>query len=475
MGAKQTAIVVGVLAVLAVLVGGVAYFALDHESSDVRRPDDHVRRNDSSPTPALRGHEVSEREGAASAAPVPPTAVAPERREPTLPTRSQLRAMGLLPKTPPGVLEAILLDGTVPLDRGIGILWRAGEGGGPDSIPANREPGETRVMARDGVFRFDGLAKARWFVGVDIGDGVKRIPNEGMFRTAQEDESERIPILLGDATIHGTVFDEAGRKAAGLRVRIGVQTGADLGNMIAETRTDAYGDYEVGRLPGGGLGGVTVAFAGTLDDGRSTRSLRVPLPAGQRTRVDVGSREGVPRLTGTLRFPDGEPILGARRIMLERRDPEEAVELFVGPGGNYDQRVARGRWRVAVWHPEGGFDTPIPLGITVLEQSLDVGSGDLAYDLVLPGARIRGVVRASDAVPKSPRWATLRRKGGDGRQLSVDVGADGTFILIGIKPGTYELHTGVGVSETVRIRSATVEVTVKDGDAEIRRDLELVR
>jgi RNA polymerase sigma factor (sigma-70 family) len=460
-----TKVVFAAVAVLtAAALGGGAWLLLSHDA--VERVPEVVAVEDPEPTsgPSLEGsvrspevREVAALHAASEAAP-------PALPRPAI-TQETLAKLGLVAPTPPNVLEVLVLDGLTPVETGTGWLWREGSSSGPEQIPLKDEPVQRRSLSREGIARFHEVPGGAWYVGVDLGDGVRRL-TYAQHQTGKG-PNNRSFVLLGDGAVHGTVHDFDGRLAVGVRVRAWIEPGG----LMAETRTDSDGRYEIARLTDG-TGGVSVAYSGDLGDPKGRTSRGLVIAGGGRTQVDIGSPQAIPRLVGTLRCPDGEPVLGERRLILSSDDPARGyVEIPLEPDGTYDQRVPAGSYRVGVWHASaqlyGVFQS------TTLEAPLVVEKDARVRDVVLPGARIVGALRGEgDAADVRGAQVSLRRTDAhQGHPATRPVARDGSFRWHGLLPGRYELDAWAGGTRC----AGSIPVVVTEGDVEIRQDLVLRR
>jgi RNA polymerase sigma-70 factor (ECF subfamily) len=459
MGTKAKATVAAGLALL--LGGGGAVLLADraHERDGAPRDDGPAGATTSpAEAPTLAGVA---RGDPAAPADTPLVEAPPTPSSPASITQRALEAMGLLADTPPDALEGMALDGRTPIDAGTGLLWPHTGGSGPEGLPTNAEPFATRLVSRDGTFRFDGLEPRRWYLGLDLGDGVRRLALP--HRDTGKARNPRTFVLLGDGALHGTLLDADGRPAAGVRVRAEVRW--EWGDQLAETRTDGAGRYEIGRLPAGS-GSVLVAYGGDFDDPRQRVAKGLVVPAGGRAQVDFGRPEGTPRLVGTLRGPDGDPVVGEWRLILFTGDRAAGFfEVPLRPDGTYDQRVPAATYRVSVWHAASVL-TSSHEGPTTLDAPLVVAADGRARDVVLPGARVVGSVRTRAGGPAQTTVALRREGQKSGRVASRETGRDGGFRFHGVLPGRYELLLDA---------SDPLPVVVAEGDVEVRRDLTTAR
>ncbi len=379
------------------------------------------------------------------------------------PLADRRNAPGADATTPPDVLEGTLFDGDAPIGEGTGLLWRGQNATTAGSIPVGDEPQERALVTRDGLIRFAGLEAGPWYLGVDLGDGVQRLAY--LQRTTGVTDNPRILLGLGHAAVAGTVWGEDGAPVVGAVVRVGPAVASVRGVLLAQTKTDRDGVYEIRRLSAGPAW-VTFALTGDLDDETTTHHRRVALEEGRVTTLDFGTARGLVAFQGTVRCEDGTAVTGGGQIILSTKQPSGFLIVRFDAEGHYVQRVAEGVYDVSIWPPGASGleayrrETPLSLSGTQVNE-----------DLVLPGARIVG---ALDPVPAGPATTYLRvqRKAdaagavrpGSGR--SVAVGEDGRYAVFGLAPGTYVVETGPR-----RAEPANVEIV--EGQAEARVDLRL--
>lgn len=368
--------------------------------------------------------------------------------------------------TPPDVLEAVILDGGVPIEIGTGLLWRGGVFTTAGQIPVGAEAVRTVSISRDGVLRFDGLEAGPWYLGVDLGDGVRRLHYSQ--RTTGAGANPRLLLGLGRAGLRGRIWGPDGRPVEGAVVRVG-SAGADPEGFIAQIRTAADGTYAIERLAAG-LSWVTICLDGNLDNDATNHHRHVVLEDGRFTTVDFGTPRGLVRLRGVVRCEDGAPVTGGGRIVLSRADGEGFLVVLYDDDGAFDQHVPEATYRFDVWPPGGtalqAFRDEVPRAL---------GPADGERDLVLPGARVRGRVLANGPGPLRG-YVSIRAQGavpGDPRavQRVVPTAADGAFVGYGLPPGRYAIDGYLDLP--VRRTTAGVVVEVLPGQVEVVQDLAL--
>jgi len=382
------------------------------------------------------------------------------------PTEEECAAMEQ--EVPATTLRGLVLRGREPV-RGGRVLLGTGNvvfprdllDGGPT---AWWKSATTAPIGPDGRFSFDDLRPDWYTLAVDVGSGTCR--QMGFNLNRGDSPARSIVIVLGSAAVVGHVHDAEGRPAAGARVIAEMSVVRnDEGRQFQTTCiTDAGGGYELRELAAGSyLLGVRLD-GDTLDPNLDETRSGVAVPLGGRVTVDFGRSVALPFWTGVVRVKTGDLVQGAGKIMLEEESTKRRTE------GSYDET---GSFRIALM--PGTYDVHLPsngqhpfrthaLGtITVTERGLE-------HDLVLPGARVRGV--AIDArtgaawerslieyvyvVPKDLNYPA---------HYGARVAAEGRFVLDGLEPGEW-IATGWPV-HVAGPTDASIHFTVAEGDVEI--------
>lgn len=356
-------------------------------------------------------------------------------------------------------IEGVVLRGLEPIGEGTAYLFRAQSEGGTGPWDAVGSAQASALISRAGTFRFEGLEAGTYYVGVQVPGVSMRVVGQRI----REDRPERprLILLLGTGGIHGRVFDEEGRLAVGVPVRVGSTAG--LGSGVARVLTDGEGRYRVGDLPGSGYW-VQVHLAGDAGDAKDTRQRQVVLGAGQELRVDFGTEAGDPLFSGTVRTAWGAPIRGPAQLVLARDWVEECAVIPYDEEGRFAQRVPAGSYTVVVWFR--GLD---PLRTTALSEGVTIRDAILRRDLVVPGTRVYGEVRGGPPPDLQISWEA--QGAGAHTRHTTRVLPDRTWLIDGIAPGIYVVRGFP--NDLVGADGAPVEFEVREGDSEIRVDLEV--
>jgi hypothetical protein len=242
-----------------------------------------------------------------------------------------------------------------------------------------------------------------------------------------------IVLRFGDATIAGTVRDEAGAPHAGVPVHV-VGMGATHAVIAV---TDESGGYEVGGLCGGRY---HVQLAQQSDPARwsAANERMLTLRAGARARMDFGGPVPAGSVRGRIVDAEGAALLGERVVRLrhvvhndERRARVEATGEFLVP-------LPPGRWEVLIgdWFADEVLAT------------VDVESTETRATIRWPGVRVVAIVHAPDDVNVAALRGCLGLLGASGY-----VEPEGAFAVDGellaqwtrVPEGRYELWVGNGL------------------------------
>ncbi len=196
--------------------------------------------------------------------------------------REDIKARGGFEKSPPGTLGGLLLDGKEPYSGAEALLWTKGRGTGRRAVPAGREPLQATLITREGTFSFSHLDAGWYFVGVREPGGPARMAMDWLNPLT---ESKRAVIVLGTATVHGTVYHD-GQPLGHESVRVEIKGERGVSTTLVETKADAAGRYEITRLLGGHAS-IWVGRGGDFTFPR--RTLRLTLKPAMRTQVDLGA------------------------------------------------------------------------------------------------------------------------------------------------------------------------------------------
>lgn len=348
-----------------------------------------------------------------------------------------------------------VLDPYVYLYQHDGTSWRAvrigdeGAFGTADYLFTDVDPGTYRVMVSNPrepwVETFhpsaDLLQNA---VDIVVADG--------------EDVTGKDVDLLREATIRGTVTDEADQPLAGVAVTV---TDTDQETRYVETETDADGRYRVGRLTTDDyvvlFNGYAAGKGAEYWSNAPTRTTATPVAvvSGEDdTGIDaVLKQPGVLRGTVTD-AQSGDPVPYAGITLLELRDGDWRTTRYTtgtDARGRYELTGVWGTYRVLATGP--GYDThghAFHPGVADVDDadSVTVPEGGIVEDVDIdlprqPGtSTISGRVDAAGTGAAGMVVTAELRVGDDGwwEAASVTTAADGSYRAYVGYPGTYRIR-----------------------------------
>ena len=360
-----------------------------------------------------------------------------------------------------GRIEGVVMSGTRPHGGGHARLW-------PDYMKrafgdvGGEEPLATVTIAADGTFRLEGVAPGTTYA-------VEIAPEGGTTRLVLFPMPEppattrRVVVALESGGVAGRVFDRVGKPAVGAVVHVNSTGGSRGFVMNCEARAGADGTYEIGGLPPGPYWIVT--HLGTdWWTARDDRTLTFQAKAREVVRLDLGSERGEPLWTGILKTTGGKPVRGPGELVLGAQPGSYDTTPFDAEGA-FAKRLAPGTYRVDAVLPGFAVNLRVRIPIAVV-----IGDRDLAQDLVLPGARVSGVVKdlTSGRTPVGARnqAASITPEGKTHMSTrSVTLDADGSFVIDGVVPGRYVLS---GWPAALRDASrGTITFEVREGIPEV--------
>lgn len=260
-------------------------------------------------------------------------------------------------------------------------------------------------------------------------------------------ETEIEVVLEPGATVSGLVLDAEGRPLSGVSVQ-----GAGI-----KDRTDPQGHFRlVGISPG-----AHRLLAWSDEHGRTDRTVDVP-PEG--AEVELVFPPGYP-LGGRVVGPGDEPVAGAL-VRLEpatetTREATSARSALTDLGGGFGfDQVPPGSYRLLARREGLAMGSTAPV--------VEVASGpvrNLRLELA-PGGVVLGRVLGLDPGEVGNLEVEAR---GPGPFRHGQVSAAGSYRIEGLSPGDWLVTAEVRGSG----RRAQARVSLREGEAEIRRDLEL--
>lgn len=293
----------------------------------------------------------------------------------------------------------------------------------------------------DGVFRFSGVPAGRFVLileGQDVSRRLVYVPAHG------QGPSRRLVVVLGTGTVTGRLFDRMGQPRGGAEVTL---TSSTRGATVLTSVTDPEGRFRFDHIPAG---------AATLDGwleprsgaGADHRTAALTLALGEPRVVELGSQVPEPLWTGAVRTAAGSIVRG-RTTFRVVNDTTRGTETVVGDAsGTFARRLPAGHCRV-VGLSVDGLLAPIPW------FSLDIPTGGLSQDVVIPGSQVAGVLvddggrPVVDAGTLKATHVCVTREGASGAGAAPVLGctsirSDGSFAVVGLPPGRFRLEASTG-------------------------------
>jgi hypothetical protein len=245
-----------------------------------------------------------------------------------------------------------------------------------------------------------------------------------------------------------------------------MQMTGDMGGISARgATTDAQGNFEArGLAPGNFI------FASQAMVGEKRYSARVSVQVGQADIDGIELRPAPPlEVNGTIRLEgNAKPMFANGRVMLQSRDSgySQAYSAQTKEDGTFTiKNVEAGAYRITASLPlaaaaagQGSAPTPLYLksvrcgNADATESGVDFTGGsacDLTVTFSANGGQIEGTVErdSSDSQQQQQVIVTIvpdgPRRGTDNLPVS-GAGANGSFRLAGIAPGTYKVFAWDG-------------------------------
>ncbi|MHC4820720.1 MAG: carboxypeptidase regulatory-like domain-containing protein, partial [Planctomycetota bacterium] len=314
---------------------------------------------------------------------------------------------------------------------------------------------KTSVTGEKGEYELTGLSSGNVTVGIRRGTasmrtfGIVKIPDVETFDI----------VLEPGGSIHGSVTDEkTGEAVEGAVVSANAwdPTGRG-GQTMGMAVTAADGSYELPDLGRGNVGQVTARKDGYLAS-NSSQMTQVPLRPESPVERNVKMRKGVP-VTGKVLDGNGEPVSGAT-VFLQVWDPRRGMvpsdRARSGPDGSYTVAGAAPGKALAQVTAAGYYQKDYPRNYWQMMQSGNIPDhlrvdipvdGEVTKDLVIEvGGSVSGTVQNEDGSPVAGVTVRLSGPKEVGGGTAAPTAEDGTFVVVGVKPGENITATTSGPS-----------------------------
>ncbi|MEZ6013993.1 MAG: carboxypeptidase-like regulatory domain-containing protein [Planctomycetota bacterium] len=305
-------------------------------------------------------------------------------------------------------------------------------------------------------------------LGVPPGDSALFAKSEDWARSAGEPltlapgelREGFILTLSNGGTLTGDVFDDEGRPAAGRRIV--VQRGDASGQRIRTS--DGEGRFEIEHLEPGryqviALDLERMGAAGATSSGEGA-DVAGFMQAMRMASADVVDGEEVHVVLGA---PPANPVRVSGTVTQAKRGLAGVVVTFLPAGPKLYERM-----KVAATNADGDYelvlDEPGDYVVAVQRQIGGVGQqattefralvpegAESRHDFELPGGRIAGRVVDAHGHPAAGARVSLATAGGirtdqlmGGNSAEISAQQDGTFVLEGLRAGSYRIAAGGG-------------------------------
>lgn len=317
---------------------------------------------------------------------------------------------------------------------------------------SGQEPVKTR-STDDGTFELVGVPPQR--IGLLArAKGYARSAAVTLELAPGEAATEVVLSLTEGGTLTGEVFDDAGEPAVGRMIVLNQMKTFD--NRV--TTADREGHFRIEHLEPGTWQVIAMdrsadftASEESFDVGSMMDSMEISqadITDGETTHVVLGAPPADPvRVTGKVTL-GGEPYRGAmvaffpegsklyERMQMATVDADGGYALTLDGAGNYVVSISR-------LPGAAGQQNTIEFAQEVPERS------EFEADFELPLGRISGRVLGPDGGPASGARVTLTSADGarsdqlfGGQYTEIPTEADGTYDIVGLRPGTYRLAAG---------------------------------
>lgn len=341
--------------------------------------------------------------------------------------------------------EEKLLDDSGIATIEIPRLWvegdlRLGEEPLSGKLAFSYAQGRGKVLMRaDGAGHFEGFLTGEGFWAVRIEAGEQQISSERLVEIEDEgDGTAYLDLELPDNEIHGRVVDDQGRPVPGSWVV--ARAGSEV---VASDNTDSGGRFRLRALPPGklslaaeaeGLGVAGPLSLSLADDGEEG-------PFELRLRP-------LRQITGMVLF-EGNPVLGARVVLIARPPAQGVAEASTGSAGTFTLQLPAEVSAVVAVAGGGSFalrGVPLSLNGEPLTLRLTQHAGEL--EIVLPFSEREGFRRGlRPALFQHGVEVTTPLLDRDGRRLVLATEDRTVSTVPNLAPGEYTfclLPTGEG-------------------------------
>jgi hypothetical protein len=405
-------------------------------------PEELAEITASSDRPASMGLLVPaaavERSQAANQGSEPEVALEPAATTPELPQEPlQEEIQELREITPPGVLQGRVLRLRQPLASG--QVWiKQSRGFSHLKRPWIDQSEVKSSWIENGRFRFEALESGDYVVG------VKPAPEDPLHEAwcsiDEEKNGRSMVIVLGAASILGTVYDELGRTQAGALIALSRHFQADR-KVVGDSYhlfafTDAAGRYRLEHLLAGSYW-VTCEPRGRYEYwwSKAQQTQTVTVDPQEECLLDFGRNLSLPQVEGQLVGADGLPVQGPGTL------------LIVPTDGGYRQTklTSEGSFQVRLEPGTYELEAHLPSGEVSLADLLEVPDHDLRVQFDLPGIRLSGRVEILSNAPWPKRLGariSLQRIASRERprRRSVSINDDGDYRFEGVPPGRWSVQ-----------------------------------